>query len=1321
MICVVEKNEVHDDGVIDNINDVGCVDNVMVFNDGVFNWSQHDNTVLYVPPSTNANAERVFLNSFSPLFSSKGDCFPYDQGHEPSLSTGAISTPNVVGMCISTPDVVGMCKRNDVGMGIATGDVNDVDDVLDRGIKVGSGCSDSIVDELVISNCCAFFDELIRIHDNYAYKVDMEHKRLNTSKEGNADTVLSAETFLEYDTFKTNVAHINIQGFGRKKVDSVVRYLTLQSVDIFGVTEHWQRYKSQLPKIPGYNHWSNIRSTKLHGGVALYIRNSWKASKLSFPTVEPDIEEEQLWISIIHNNIKLAVCVVYRSPNSLDQLVRTLLALRERVEKSIQWGFAIIIMGDFNVKPQNDNGQANQDSILFNQFLEDLDLNVVNNSKECIGKYTRVPHNSTSPSTLDYICISKDFEVKKAVIDEHREAMIESDHVVISAQLTSEKGEVDQNFYSTMVWNKINDDNLGDFYDEVNRIIREENIFIDECTNDSFLRFRDALQKAALTAIGKKEIKQNMKYKWNDSKNLFELRLKLKRKRAQLRHQKTLCDNNDQVIGKLAAEVWELRMAIKEMEHIERQIRNTQMSNQICEPGQKGMMQLYRYMKSMRRTPPEKFTLKKDDGNLAINDNEVKTLLHNQLKKIFNPQFWPRAELTPPDPSLKLSKACVKELQTKFTASELDIAINSLRNGSSPGPSDIPPEILKSLPEVAKEKLLQLCNVMWVAGEVPACADICSMICLHKKGPTDTLNNYRTLATGCNLLKVYLKMLTYRLQGAAESEGLLGNIQHGFRAGFRAAENILILETGIIQMKRAKKDMYVALLDITKAYDRVCRDSLWFKLESYGFPQRVMTSLKALYANPRGILSFQKVLSDEISIPIGLRQGCVLSPILFALYIADLGRTLETSGLGIQMNGCTVPGMFFADDMVLWGDESNLNKILDVVGDYADNWKIEFAGNKSMVIPYNRKVDPEKKWYLGHYPIVEKQDERIVMGESEDGKYLGVTFHRKHNIYSNHLNECKKKAVTCSHTIRDHSTSTLNPLVMCRRTWSTYGIPTFTYGIEATGFSEGYINDLEKIQVAFLRSVLHMPMYCAKAALYSISGVMPLKYHILRNRLNLRSFIKKLPEERWSKHALHQQLLWTQEDGIINDQGELMDNWKGGISYYMKELYRSLRGQDMRALHLDSKPDVRLFVRGLYFREMGRTINSKSSLEFFDHKSDIADYDFNSLRQNWWLKAKCGALLLNYRKERSVEKKLCPFQCGVEESSEHFFWECVYSNNRLRELTPPSVGRSSKELTRWWLNLDRTPDERALANKEIKKRWDKRNSLLEERRNVINQ
>ena len=244
-----------------------------------------------------------------------------------------------------------------------------VNDGLGDEVKFGDDLGEFIVDALSISEICTLLDDLIQVHEYV-----QTQKRTSTVKEIKVETMMSPDISFEYSSWQINVAHINIQGFANKKVDSVVRYLASQTVDIFGVTEHWQKYKSRLPKIPGYNHWSNIRSTKLHGGVALYIRNSWKASKLSFPLVEPDIEEEQLWISIIHTEVKFAVCVVYRSPNSIDQLVRTLLTLRERVIKSIQWGFAIIIMGDFNVKPHDDNNQNNQDSILFKTIFGGIEL-----------------------------------------------------------------------------------------------------------------------------------------------------------------------------------------------------------------------------------------------------------------------------------------------------------------------------------------------------------------------------------------------------------------------------------------------------------------------------------------------------------------------------------------------------------------------------------------------------------------------------------------------------------------------------------------------------------------------------------------------------------------------------------------------------------------------------------------------------------------------------------------------------------------------------------------------------------------------------------
>ena len=57
--------------------------------------------------------------------------------------------------------------------------------------------------------------------------------------------------------------------------------------------------------------------------------------------------------------------------------------------------------------------------------------------------------------------------------------------------------------------------------------------------------------------------------------------------------------------------------------------------------------------------------------------------------------------------------------------------------------------------------------------------------------------------------------------------------------------------------------------------------------------------------------------SDTFKIEQGVAQGCSLSPILFSVFINDLLKEVEQTGLGIQLrSGKTVRGMLFADDFV---------------------------------------------------------------------------------------------------------------------------------------------------------------------------------------------------------------------------------------------------------------------------------------------------------------------------------------------------------------------------------------------------------------------
>ena len=269
-----------------------------------------------------------------------------------------------------------------------------------------------------------------------------------------------------------------------------------------------------------------------------------------------------------------------------------------------------------------------------------------------------------------------------------------------------------------------------------------------------------------------------------------------------------------------------------------------------------------------------------------------------------------------------------------ITEEEVRFAVKHLNKGTSSGPTDVPPELITNLPDEYFEYLTLLCQNMWDNEQLPSQSHINDMIFLHKKGPTDNLKYYRTLATGCNVCKVFSKILTFRMQQVAEDNNLLGNIQTGFRKGRLGTENLFILETVIEKCKRHHEKLMIAMLDITKAMTEWIEISYGHKLRQFQFPDKLVRLLELLYSNTTCILKFQGLTSDPKRITLGLKQGCVMSPILFALYISDLGRLLEDSGMGINIRNITIPGLFFADDMLIWERESNFQKLLNIVRYY---------------------------------------------------------------------------------------------------------------------------------------------------------------------------------------------------------------------------------------------------------------------------------------------------------------------------------------------------------------------------------------------------
>ena len=100
-------------------------------------------------------------------------------------------------------------------------------------------------------------------------------------------------------------------------------------------------------------------------------------------------------------------------------------------------------------------------------------------------------------------------------------------------------------------------------------------------------------------------------------------------------------------------------------------------------------------------------------------------------------------------------------------------------------------------------------------------------------------------------------------------------------------------------------------------------------------------------------------ISDWFAIDSGVKQGCILSPVLFSMFIDDLARDIKSLGKGISLDGELIASLLYADDIVVLGNsEDDLQVILNCIDAWCGKWGIVINPGKSKVIHFRNKRKP---------------------------------------------------------------------------------------------------------------------------------------------------------------------------------------------------------------------------------------------------------------------------------------------------------------------------------------------------------------------------
>ena len=135
--------------------------------------------------------------------------------------------------------------------------------------------------------------------------------------------------------------------------------------------------------------------------------------------------------------------------------------------------------------------------------------------------------------------------------------------------------------------------------------------------------------------------------------------------------------------------------------------------------------------------------------------------------------------------------------------------------------------------------------------------------------------------------KVLLKVVARRLGAYCEVKGLLPEEQCGFRPD-RSTTDIMFVIRRLQEVGR-KTGVYLHMcfVDLQKAYDTVDRTLLWQILTRIGVPPHMIEVIRQFYDGMRAcVRPGDGVCSDWFEVEQGLRQGCVLFPLLFNIFFA---------------------------------------------------------------------------------------------------------------------------------------------------------------------------------------------------------------------------------------------------------------------------------------------------------------------------------------------------------------------------------------------------------------------------------------------------
>lgn len=349
----------------------------------------------------------------------------------------------------------------------------------------------------------------------------------------------------------------------------------------------------------------------------------------------------------------------------------------------------------------------------------------------------------------------------------------------------------------------------------------------------------------------------------------------------------------------------------------------------------------------------------------------------------------------------------------------------------------------------------------------------------------------------------------------------------------RTSDHIFIINTIFRKFCNTSQKLYMCFVDFRKAFDKVWQEALMLKMLKLGIRGSFFGTIRSMYSDCKSCIKNDGLLSNSFSCLSGVRQGDVMSPNLFNIYINDLPSIFASDNDSPKLKDVYVHCLMYADDLVLMSlSEDGLQNKLNKLDAYCKEWGLEINSKKTKVMAMsNSNEDAPNR-------IMKIDDANL--GWVNSYRYLGILIHSNGDFSSTSENLCVrgwKASFKIKSALKDVD---VDPELKLKL-FDTLVKPVICYNSEIWGVMNNVFNSknvsqfwervsnlpVENFQIKFCKSVLGVHPKAHNGAVMGELGRLPLFLNIMKSVLK---YIIHLDEIKCDRPLLNAAIL---EDGHL--------------------------------------------------------------------------------------------------------------------------------------------------------------------------------------------